>query len=204
MKRILAIVILSFACVYYVVAQNESAETKNQISVIYGDNKTPYRWFLTWEPLSGAGESKGTGYELLYSDGRICIQYLRTLTPKIEAGLHFKYEEFGVYSYDRDPGDGEINKRNETYKSYCFTAIGQLNFLKQEYVRIYNKSGVGVSPVFITRNYLDGNIKETDCEVRLSIISVLGMEVGPKYVKLFGELGIGAQGKASVGLRSRF
>ena len=160
MKRILAIVVLTFVSACYVFAQNETTETKNQISIIYGDNRNLYKWVSTWEGLgSGAGESKGTSRNLLYDDGGICIQYLRRLASKIEIGLHFKYEEFGVYLYDRYHSGERQNERNEIYKSFCFTTVAQFNFLKQENFRIYNKSGVGVSPVFITTDYKYKDIK---------------------------------------------
>ena len=79
----------------------------------------------------------------------------------------------------------------------------QFDLLRTDWIGLYTKAGEGVRFVFTDKKYESGKTDNSfDCI--LCFVGATGVEFGPKIIRGFCEVGIGAQGFASFGIRSRF
>ena len=85
---------------------------------------------------------------------------------------------------------------------YIMAAI-QFDLLRGNWIGFYTKAGVGARLIFTDLKYDTGKTDD-DFDWIPCFVGATGLEVGPKFVRVFGELGIGAQGFAAIGIRSRF
>jgi hypothetical protein len=168
-------------------SQDEPCYPKNQIAIAYGA-PSPYI-ILTWlNNLEG-------GFFSYYS-GIFSVQYMRTINKKVELGVLINHERWG---------------ENNTYwpndEIWRLLSVMQFNCFNKEKIRLYAKWGLGVSyfrcPDYIPRGgSLDGY--GSDYWVLPCLDGKVGVELGSGFLRLFSEDGFGAQGIASIGIRSRF
>ena len=85
---------------------------------------------------------------------------------------------------------------------YIMAAI-RFEYVRCNWVGMYSKVGVGARFI-ITDSKYDTGKTDDDFDWIPCFVGATGLEVGPKFVRVFGELGIGAQGFAAIGIRSRF
>ena len=210
MKKLTLIV---FASVLFAAhGQSQNIEyPKHQVSAFYCNGKSLYAGFDkilgNKEPADGL---KGDGTELWdYTNfsGTYNIEYLHNfIQPWMSLGVQIGYEEncskHWIYRYrsiDEKSSDHWTEKDRMPY----ILCVMQFDLLRRDWIGLYARAGEGVRLIFTDLKYdigkTDNNFKYGFC-----FVGATGLEVGPKAVRVFGELGIGAQGFASVGLRARF
>lgn len=186
MKRLtlLALALVGSLCGH---SQDEPNYPKNQVAIIYGA-PSPYIILTLFNNPEG-------GFFSYYS-GIFSVQYMRTINKKFELGVLANHERWG---------------ENDTYwpnnELWRLLGVMQFNFLKKEKMRLYAKWGLGVSyfrcPDYISRGgSLDGY--GSDYWVLPCLDGKVGVELGSGFLHPFTEVGFGAQGFASIGIRSRF
>ena len=129
------------------------------------------------------------------------VQYMRTIKPKLEIGLAANYERIDRLTNYAYPKISYISK-DRFYRVLC---VGQINFINKEYARAYAKGGAGVG-FFCRYNCLsisDGTFFD-ETFIIPCIEGLTGIEYGPNFLRPFVEVGFGAQGIVSFGLRTRF
>ncbi|MBR5046117.1 hypothetical protein IKX73_00580 [Candidatus Saccharibacteria bacterium] len=189
---------------------------KNQVSAFYCEGKSLYSALLEFWGLGIQGllnndgdEKKGDGEERLkYTDfsGTYNVEYLHNFfKPWMSIGTQLGYEEIHSKhwlkrSYSPSQPNDLWTEKERTLYIMC---VAQFDLLRYNWVGLYTKVGEGVRLIFTDLKY---NTGKTDDDFGLipCFVVATGLEVGPKFVRFFGELGIGAQGFASVGLRARF
>ena len=169
-------------------SQEQFNYPKNQVAVSYGA-ASPYVLLLLFYHLP-------EGDFFSYYSGIFSVQYMRTINKKVELGVLINHERWG---------------ENNTYwpndELWRFLSVMQFNCFNKEKIRLYAKWGLGVSyfrcPDYIPRGgSLDGF--GSDYWVLPCLDGKFGAELGPSFLRLFSEVGFGAQGIASIGIRSRF
>ena len=82
--------------------------------------------------------------------------------------------------------------------------VAQLNWVRSNWIGVYNKFGVGGRLIFLQRDYK--KIERTDYvyEIEPCGDAIIGFEIGPTASRLFTEIGFGAQGFVAAGIRGRF
>lgn len=183
---------------------------KNQVSAFYCNGKSLYSGFDEFvgnrEPADG---KKGDGTELWdYTkfSGTYNIEYLHNFfQPWMSFGVQLGYEEnrskHWIYRYDSraQPYDKWTEKDRMPY----ILCVMQFDLLRSNWIGLYTKAGLGVRFIFTEQKY-DLWKKDKEFAYIPSIIGATGVEIGPKMVRAFGEIGLGAQGFAAFGIRSRF
>jgi hypothetical protein len=183
---------------------------EHQVSVFYCNGKSLYSGYDkilgNREPADG---NKGDGTELWdYTNfsGTYNIEYLHNfIQPWMSMGVQLGYEEkcskHWIYRYDSQaqPYDNWTEKDRMPY----ILCVMQFDLLRSNWIGLYTKAGVGIRLIFTDSKYETGKT-DNSIDYQPCIVGVTGLEVGPKAVRVFGELGLGAQGFASIGIRSRF
>ena len=129
------------------------------------------------------------------------VQYMRTIKSRFEIGLAANYERIDRLTNYAYPKISYISK-DRFYRVLC---VGQINFINKEYARAYAKGGAGVG-FFCRYNCLsisDGTFFD-ETFIIPCIEGLAGIEYGPGLLRPFVEVGFGAQGIVSFGLRTRF
>ena len=207
MKKLTLIV---FASVLFAAhGQSQNIEyPKHQVSAFYSKGQSLYT-ILNDIFLSGTPDaSKTEGLECKnYTDFSSVynVAYLhKFLKPWMSMGVQLGYEE--------NQSKRRINRMNHfkptdkwTEKDrlpYIIAAI-QFDWLRSDWVGLYMKTGAGVRLIFRAKKYESG-YRDNSLDWVPCFVGISGIEVGPKIVRVFGELGLGAQGFASIGIRTRF
>lgn len=183
---------------------------KNQISVFYCDGMSLYLGLLNfWGSGPTNDGKKGDGEtRLKYTDfsGTYNVEYLRNfIKPWMSMGVQLGYEEnrskhwINRYDSPSQPNDHWTVKEQTPY----IMAAIRFEYLRCNWVGMYSKVGVGARFI-ITDSKYDTGKTDDDFDWIPCFVGATGIEVGPKFVRFFGELGIGAQGFAAIGIRSRF
>ena len=185
---------------------------KNQISVFYCDDHSLYsscdEFLGNKEPAYG---NKGDGTELWdYTNfsGTYNVEYLHNfIKPWMSMGVQLGYEEnrskHWIYWF-RNPKVLNLDERwTEKDRMPYILCVMQFDLLRSDWVGLYAKVGEGVRLIFTEKKYESGKTAK-DFNYIFAVVGATGVEFGPKIVRVFGEVGIGAQGFASVGLRARF
>lgn len=181
---------------------------KNQVSAFYSIGQSLYTIlndsFLSGTPDASKTEGKEcknyTDFSSVYN-----VAYLhKFLKPWMSMGVQLGYEE--------NQSKRRINRMNHfkptdnwTEKDrlpYIIAAI-QFDWLRYDWIGGYMKSGLGVRLIFRDKKYESGDTDKAFDWVPC-FVEVFGLEVGPKMIRAFGEIGLGAQGFASIGIRTRF
>ena len=189
---------------------------KNQISVFYSEDMSLYSALLEFWGLGIQGllnndgdEKKGDGEERLkYTDfsGTYNVEYLHNFfKPWMSIGTQLGYEEIHSKHWLKrsyspsQPNDKWIVKQRTPYIMTTF----QFDLLRRNWIGGYMRFGGGLRLIFINKKYDSGKNDNTFYLVPC-FVEVVGFEIGPKIVRAFSEVGLGAQGSVSVGLRARF
>ena len=182
---------------------------KNQVSVFYSKGQSLYTFLLdtfgggTHEDgykADGKESWKYTDFSSVYN-----VAYLhKFLKPWMSMGVQLGYEETQSKHWinrmsNLKPTDVWTEKDR---LPYIIAAI-QFDGIRTDWIGMYGKSGIGVRLIFQDKKYESGDTdKAFDCIPYF--VEVFGLEVGPKMIRAFGEVGWGAQGFAAFGIRSRF
>lgn len=130
------------------------------------------------------------------------VQYMRAIKPKLEIGLAANYERIDrLFNYENPKKISRI-KTDRIYRVLC---VGQFNIINKEYARAYAKGGAGVG-FFCRYNFhlnSDGTFSD-ETFIIPCIEGLTGIEYGPELLRPFIEVGYGAQGIVTFGLRTRF
>ena len=169
-------------------SQEQVNYPKNQISVTYGA-ASPYILSLLFYHLP-------EGDFFSYYSGIFSVQYMHTVSKKFEIGFLANHERWG---------------ENNTYwpnnELWRLLSVMQLNFVKKEKMRLYAKWGFGVS-YFRCLDYISRGASYDGYGSEYWVLPCLdgkvGIEFRSGFLRPFAEVGFGAQGIASVGLRARF
>ncbi len=183
---------------------------KNQVSAFYCNGKSLYsgsRNFWGSGPTND-GEKGDGETRLKYTDfsGTYNVEYLRNfIKPWMSMGVQLGYEEnrskhwINRYNSPSQPNDHWTVKEQTPY----IMAAIRFEYVRCNWVGMYSKVGVGARFI-ITDSKYDTGKTDDDFDWISCFVGATGIEVGPKFVRFFGELGIGAQGFASIGIRGRF
>lgn len=182
---------------------------KNQVSVFYCKGQSLYS-FLD-DTFGGgchedAGKAEGketwkyTDFTSVYN-----AEYLRNfIKPWMSMGVQLGYEENqSKHWINRDHGAKLTDKWTEKDRLPYIIAAIQFDWLRSDWVGLYMKTGAGVRLIFRAKKYESG-YRDNSLDWVPCFVGISGIEVGPKIVRVFGELGLGAQGFASIGIRTRF
>ena len=208
MKRL---ILIAFALVGSLCGYSQMIEyPKHQVSAFYCDGQSLYSALLDfWGGGPSEDGKKDDGKEHLeYTgfSGTYNIEYLQNIIkPWMSMGVQLGYEEnsskhwISRYDSPSQPNDKWTEKERTPY----IMAVFQFDLLRHDWIGLYTKAGEGIRFIFTEQNYESGK-KDKDFGLVLCFVEVVGLEVGPKNVRVFGEVGLGAQGFASIGIRGRF
>ena len=184
---------------------------KNQVSAFYCNGKSLYSGYDKFlgnrEPADGYKGDGTEQWDYTNFSGTYNVQYLRKFfQPWMSFGVQIGYEEncskHWIYRYrsiDEKSSDHWTEKDRMPY----ILCVMQFDLLRRDWIGLYARAGEGVRLIFTDLKYdigkTDNNFKYGFC-----FVGATGLEVGPKVVRIFGEMGLGAQGFASIGIRSRF
>ena len=182
---------------------------KNQVSAFYSKEQSLYtilnEIFLRGIPFARKTEGKES-WEYTDFSGTYNVEYLRNfIKPWMSMGVQLGYEEnrskhwINRYNSPSQPNDNWTEKEQMPY----ILAVIQFDLLRLDWMGIYTKAGVGARLIFTDSKYDTGKT-DNSFEWFPCFVGVTGLELGPKFIRGFCELGIGAQGFASIGIRSRF
>lgn len=203
MKKLTLIVLALAIIALRGYSQEQVNYPKNQISVSYGS--VSFISFLEMLPNDEATKNRG-GYiekndyhkKTRRYRGIYNVQYMRAIKPKLEIGLAANYERIDrLFNYENPKKISRI-KTDRIYRVLC---VGQFNIINKEYARAYAKGGVGVLYEFL--HYPDGTLDD-ETSILPCIEGLAGIEYGPRLLRPFIEVGYGAQGIVTFGLRTRF
>ena len=177
---------------------------KNQISAFYSAVSF---FFILDEPndvaINHGGHIEKNDYheKIRHYSGIYNVQYMRAIKSKLEIGLAANYERIDRLTNYEKLKISCISK-DRFYRVLC---VAQYNFLNKEYARAYAKGGAGVGFFnrYDFRHNSDGTFDD-DTFIIPCIEGLAGIEYGPKFLRPFVEVGFGAQGIVSFGLRTRF
>ena len=202
---------LAIACSLCAHSQNIEYP-KHQVSAFYCNGKSLYSGF---DKIVGnktpADGYKGDNTELWdYTNfsGTYNAEYLHTFfKPWMSMGVQLGYEEnrskHWIYWY-RNPKVLNLDERwTEKDRMSYILCVMQFDLLRSDWVGLYAKVGEGVRLIFTEKKYESGKTGK-DFNYIFAVVGATGVEFGPKIVRVFGEVGIGAQGFGSLGIRSRF
>lgn len=182
---------------------------KNQVSIFYSNGHSLYTGFLDFfgggtHEDSGKAEGKEsweyTDFSNVYN-----VEYLQRLhKPWLSIGVLVGYE--GTESrhwINREHNFKPSDRWTEKEKMPFVIGVVQFDWIRTNWVGMYGKAGIGARFI-ITDSKYDTGKTDDDFDWIPCFVGATGIEVGPKFVRFFGELGIGAQGFASIGIRGRF
>ena len=208
------LILIAFALVGSFCGYSQMIEyPKHQISAFYCDDQSLYSALLDiWSGGPSEDGEKDDGKEhLRYTDfsGTYNIEYLHNfIKPWMSMGVQLGYEEnsskhwISRYRSSLQPNDKWTEKERTPY----IMAVIQLDLIRQlrhDWIGIYTKAGEGIRFIFTEQNYESGK-KDKEFGLVWCFVGAVGLEVGPKMIRAFGEVGLGAQGFAAFGIRSRF
>ena len=199
MKKAIILLVFVFGCALYGHPQDKNNYPKNQVAVFYGA-PSPYLILILLNMPSK--DDHGTRYldKFSYYSGIFNVQYMRTISKKIEVGMLANTERMGRLIKDDELNTSWIED-DVLWRLMC---VMQFNFVKLGKARLYAKGGLGVA-YFRNKNHVnDLNENEDFFWVLPCMNELFGVELGSGFLRPFAEVGYGAQGWASVGLRARF
>ena len=204
MKRLTLLVLALTIITLHGYSQEQVNYPKNQISAFHSAISF---FFLLDMPndvaINHGGRIEKNDYheKIRQYYGIYNVQYMRSITPKLELGLAANYERIDrLTNYEKPRISG--TQKDRFYRVLC---VGQFNIINKEYVRAYAKGGAGVG-FFCRYNFhlnSDGTFSD-ETFIIPCIEGLAGIEYGPELLRPFIEVGFGAQGIISFGLRTRF
>ncbi|MBR5643867.1 MAG: hypothetical protein IKW77_06755 [Salinivirgaceae bacterium] len=204
--------LIAFAILGSLCGHSQNIEyPKNQVSAFYCNGKSLYSGYDKFlgnrEPADGYKGDGTEQWDYTNFSGTYNIEYLHNfIQPWMSLGVQIGYEEncskHWIYRYrsiDEKSSDHWTEKDRMPY----ILCVMQFDLLRSNWMGIYTKAGEGVRFVFTDKKYESGKT-DNNFKYGFCFVGATGIEVGPKFVRFFGELGIGAQGFASIGIRGRF
>ena len=184
---------------------------KHQVSAFYCYDKSLYSSYDknigVWQ-MRYVGDKKLWNYT--YFSGTYNVQYLsKFIKPWMSMGVQLGYEEtcskhLGINKYHlmlkSRPEEHWTAKDRMPY----ILCVMQFDLLRSNWVGLYTKAGMGVRFIFTNAKYEESGMTENIYKCNPCFVGAAGIEVGSIIMRVFGELGLGAQGVASAGLRVRF
>ena len=207
MKQTL-ITALLLACVSM---QAQNVSSRHEIGVSYGYPTIAFGMFVDSNRNCSYVED---GFYCNDKDfGPLSVEYYYRFTPLISAG-----GVFTLIDRRKDIVDNKTKVGDYTERYYAAMPAIKFSWARGEFITLFSKLALGpclhnktdkiymqaqrfrntVSPVYdVTEEHSSSHLG------LLGQITLLGIEIGSR-LKVFGELGIGAQGVYNVGLRYKF
>lgn len=189
-------------------SQSKIEYPQNQISMFYGGKMSTYGNAMRTTNL-GNGDSKDDGKERMEyksHSGVYSIEYLHYICGPFELGAQLGFEQICSERWINRDGSPHtlFDSWNERNRTTYIMGVAQLNWVRSNWIGVYNKFGVGGRLIFLKRDYK--NIERTDYvyEIEPCGDAIIGFEIGPTASRLFTETGFGAQGFVAAGIRCRF
>lgn len=185
---------------------------KNQVSAFFCNGQSLYSFL---DDTFGGGTHEDDGK----ADGKESWKYTdfsNTYNVEYLRRLHTRWLSIGMQAgYEETKSNHWINRKNKKQDSkptdnwtekdklpYIIVAL-QFDWIRYDWIGGYMKSGLGARFIFKDKKYETGDTDKAFSCIPC-FVEVVGVEFGPKIVRAFGEVGLGAQGFATVGIRSRF
>lgn len=182
---------------------------KNQVSAFYCNGHSLYTGFFDsfgggthedWGKAEGKESWEYTDFSNVYN-----VEYLQRLhKPWLSIGVLVGYE--GTESrhwINREHNFKPSDRWTEKEKMPFVISVVQFDWIRTDWVGMYGKAGIGARFIFTNSKYDTGKT-DNSLDWFPCFVGAVGLEVGPKIIRGFCEAGIGAQGFASIGIRSRF
>lgn len=191
--------------------QAQNVSSRHEIGVSYGYPTIAFGMFVDSNRNCSYVED---GFYCNDKDfGPLSVEYYYRFTPLISAG-----GVFTLIDRRKDIVDNKTKVGDYTERFYAAMPAIKFSWARGEFVTLFSKLALGpclhnktdkiymqaqrfgntVSPVYdVTEEYSSSHLG------LLGQITLLGIEIGSR-LKVFGELGIGAQGVYNVGLRYKF
>ncbi len=207
MKRLTLLALATFFLAAHGYSQNIEYP-KNQVSAFYCKGQSLYTIIddIFFSGIPDASKTEGkecwnyTEFSSVYN-----VAYLHNFRkPWMSIGIQLGYEENQskrlINRMDHFKPTDHWTEKDRL--PYIIAAI-QFDWLRYDWIGGYMKSGLGVRLIFRDKKYESGDTDKAFDWVPC-FVEVFGLEVGPKMIRAFGEIGLGAQGFAAIGIRSRF
>lgn len=202
MKKIVIAAVAAMMAAMSVNAQGN--ELKNEVSVSYGTGVSQIG--------DGIGNSLGaglfdsmSGYKWTNKSrvGTIAAEYFRHMdNPRLAVGGVVTFASFGE-DVVRKNDDVKVGNRTRTYIS-LMPAV-KYYWVNKSHFGFYSKAAVGAMMMFYKDKDTAAGKSSTSSKLYLmGQASPIGLEAGSNNVRAFLELGVGEQGIALVGLRTKF
>lgn len=191
--------------------QAQNVSSRHEIGVSYGYPTIAFGMFVDSNRNCSYVED---GFYCNDKDfGPLSVEYYYRFTPLISAG-----GVFTLIDRRKDIVDNKTKVGDYTERYYAAMPAIKFSWARGEFITLFSKLALGpclhnktdkiymqaqrfgntVSPVYdVTEEYSSSHLG------LLGQITLLGIEIGSR-LKVFGELGIGAQGVYNVGLRYKF
>ena len=189
-------------------SQSKIEYPQNQISMFYGGKMSTYGNAMRTTNL-GNGDSKDDGKERMEyksHSGVYSIEYLHYMCGPFELGAQLGFEQICSERWINRDGSPHtlFDSWDERNRTTYIMGVAQLNWVRSNWIGVYNKFGVGGRLIFLKRDYKKIERTDSDCEIEPCGDAIFGFEIGPTASRLFTEIGFGAQGFVAAGIRCRF
>lgn len=178
--------------------QAQNVSSRHEIGVSYGYPTIAFGMFVDSNRNCSYVED---GFYCNDKDfGPLSVEYYYRFTPLISAG-----GVFTLIDRRKDIVDNKTKVGDYTERYYAAMPAIKFSWARGEFITLFSKLALGPC----LHNKTDKIYMQTQVEYSsshlglLGQITLLGIEIGSR-LKVFGELGIGAQGVYNVGLRYKF
>ena len=178
--------------------QAQNVSSRHEIGVSYGYPTIAFGMFVDSNRNCSDVED---GFYCNDKDfGPLSVEYYYRFTPLISAG-----GVFTLIDRRKDIVDNKTKVGDYTERYYAAMPAIKFSWARGEFITLFSKLALGPC----LHNKTDKIYMQTQVEYSsshlglLGQITLLGIEIGSR-LKVFGELGIGAQGVYNVGLRYKF
>ena len=193
MRKKLLMAFVALMSVSGVMAQNDDF-CRHEVAVSYGAASNS-QWINALEHITTvAVPLGGMKYENEEYTGPFSVEYFYHPSKMIGLGGIFVY---GKNSQDVMSGSTKIDELTQAY--YTLMPAAKFDWYNSKCFGVYSKLGAGVT--IRSEKYGD----ESDNVLHFNWqASLIGLEVGSRQIRAFGELGVGEQGIGLIGLRYKF
>lgn len=193
MRKKLLMALVALMSVGGVQAQSDDF-CRHEVAVSYGAASNS-QWINAFEHITTVlVTAGGVKYENEKFTGPFSVEYFYHPSSMIGVGGIFVY---GKNSQDVMSGSTKLDELTQAY--YTLMPAVKLDWVHSRSFGVYSKFGVGAT--IRSEKYDD----ESDNALHFNWqASLLGLEVGSRQIRVFGELGVGEQGIILGGLRYKF
>lgn len=178
--------------------QAQNVSSRHEIGVSYGYPTIAFGMNHDCDP--SCPYMREASYVNKRDFGPLSVEYYYRFTPLISAG-----GVFTLIDRRKDIVDNKTKVGDYTERYYAAMPAIKFSWARGEFITLFSKLALGPC----LHNKTDKIYMQTQVEYSsshlglLGQITLLGIEIGSR-LKVFGELGIGAQGVYNVGLRYKF